>query len=259
MARVNYDQIAPEYDRRFVSSELEERGKALLALANLLRAERILEAGCGTAHWLSALRPVTHQLVGLDYSDGMLRQAQQRQAGLELVRGSGDRLPFCAQSFDLVYCVDAIHHFPDQAGFISQAMEILHGGGILAVLGMDPHNPKNSWYANDFFDGMLETDLKRFPSHATLLEWMKSAGFVNIQVAEVERLDETRIGAQVLSDPYLKKNSCSQMALLSDEVHQAGMARLSAAVEAEQARGASFIGRTVLCIDMISGQKEALV
>jgi hypothetical protein len=47
------------------------------------------------------------------------------------------------------------------------------------------------------------------------------------------------------------------MALLSDENYQAGIARLSAAVKAEQTRGGSFIGRTVLCIDMITGQKEA--
>jgi hypothetical protein len=48
------DAIAPEDSRRFESTELEDRAKALVSLAQARIARRILEAVCGTAHWLSA-------------------------------------------------------------------------------------------------------------------------------------------------------------------------------------------------------------
>jgi ubiquinone/menaquinone biosynthesis C-methylase UbiE len=257
MSRVNYDQIAPEYNRRFISPNLEARGLVLIALAQSLKARRILEAGCGTGHWLAALRPVTPKLFGLDYSSGMLRQAARRQSGLELVQASADRLPFAARSFELVYCVDAIHHFPEPRRFIVQAMQALRPGGALAILGLDPHNPQNAWYAYDFFDGMRGSDLQRFPSQSQLAEWMESAGFENIRFARVERLDETRTGREVLSDPYLEKNSSSQMALLNDAVHRAGLAKLAAAVAKAEQRGESFTGRTVLGIDMLTGYRSS--
>lgn len=257
MQPVDYDQIAPEYNRRYAAPELEPRGRALLGLAQSMPARRILEAGCGTAHWLAALRPVTAQLVGLDYSAGMLRQARQNRAGLQLVQASADRLPFAARTFDLVYCVDAIHHFPEPQRFINQAMQVLRPGGALAILSNDPHDPRNSWYAYDYFEGMLATDLQRFQPQSTLHAWMQNAGFERLRTAEVEHLDETRSGPELLNDPWLRKNSCSQMALLSPQVHQAGLERLAAAVAAAEARQQPLTGRTVLCCDMLTGWKRA--
>ena len=40
--RVNYDQIAPEYDDRYISPRLEDRGKALIEFAAGLQADRML-------------------------------------------------------------------------------------------------------------------------------------------------------------------------------------------------------------------------
>ena len=112
--RVNYDEIAPEYDRRYTET-LQERGKALLAVAGRLGAEHTLEVGCGTGHWLVALHTTVPHLYGLNPSEGMPHQAQKRAGYLRLVRGTGTRLPFARDRFDLVFCVDAIHHFDRRA------------------------------------------------------------------------------------------------------------------------------------------------
>ena len=77
---LNYDQIASEYDQRYPTSQQWERGQALLALSKQLHARDIIEVGNGTGYWLNLLHPVTANIFGLDYSLGMLRQAQKQPA-----------------------------------------------------------------------------------------------------------------------------------------------------------------------------------
>ena len=107
---LNYDQIADKYNQRYPTSQNWGRGQALLNVAKQGNARQILEVGIGTGYWLNLLNQVTPDLFGLDYSLGMLRQAQKQPAPLDLARGSAIQLPYRDHSFDLIYCVDAIHH-----------------------------------------------------------------------------------------------------------------------------------------------------
>ena len=109
----NYEELAPVYDRRYTTSPLSGVGVALEGLVRAIGAPRVLEAGCGTGHWLELLLPVVSDIYGLDFSPGMLAQAQSREKDLRLVHGRATQLPFANQVFDLVFCVNAIHHFGD--------------------------------------------------------------------------------------------------------------------------------------------------
>ncbi len=162
---VNYDQIAPDYDQRFATDEPLKlnRGEALLHLVQTLNAEHILEVGCGTGHWLAKIGSLAQELHGLEPSSGMLKQAQNRNIPLKLSQGYAENLPFTANFFDMVFCVNAIHHFAAPQAFIAEADRVLRPGGVLAVVGMEPHSRKDSWYAYHYFAGTYETDLKRFP------------------------------------------------------------------------------------------------
>ena len=130
---------------------------ALQSLARELDAKRILEVGCGTGHWLSILQS-TAQVYGLDLSLGMLRQASTQKLR-RLACGQAIQLPFPDQAFDLVFCVNAIHHFGQPRVFISEARRLLRPGGALAVVGLDPHGDRDSWYVYHYFEGTYETDL----------------------------------------------------------------------------------------------------
>lgn len=252
--RINYDKIAPEYDRRY-EGELQERGKALLKLASRLQAERILEVGCGTGHWLASLRSTGAHLYGLDLSEGMLRQAQGRAASLFLVRGTATELPFSRDWFDLVFCVDAVHHFGEPRAFIAQVCRILRPGGALAVLGSDPRHDR--WYAYDYFDTLYATDLARFPPREALAGWMSTEGFGRAELQLVERIQNLHYGRDVLDDPFLGKNSCSQLALLSDDTYQAGLTKISNALRVAESRGETLTFCTQLIIHMLVGRKLA--
>jgi SAM-dependent methyltransferase len=134
-----------------------------------------------------------------------------------------------------VGCVNAIHHFGDSRAFVSEAHRLLTSAGILAVIGSDPHDGRSNWYVYDYFRGTLETDLQRFPSWGTVLDWMVTEGFEEVEWRMVKRIHDHKVGRDVLADPFLQKNACSQLALLSDEAYAAGLRRIESALEAAAA------------------------
>ena len=262
--QVDYDRIAPGYNRRFVAGS-EQRGTAaaLLALAEartragLGVVERILEVGCGTGYWLASLRTATDRLYGLDLSAGMLAQARSREERLTLARGRACRLPFADACTDLVYCVNAIHHFQRKRDFVFEARRLLRPGGTLAVAGMDPRAHRHRWYVYDYFAGTYETDLDRFPSWGTVMDWMVEAGFDSIEWRLVEKITDHKAGREVFSDPFLQQDACSQLTLLTDEAYAAGLRRIGMALSEAEAQGDSVTFATDLVLAMLVGQVGA--
>ena len=260
-SQVDYDRIAPVYNRRF--AEGSEKGgiaATLLALAKAVApAEggdvvRILEVGCGTGYWLASLRPATERLYGLDLSAGMLAQARSREERLTLARGRACQLPFAGACADLVYCVNAIHHFQRQRDFVFEARRLLRPGGTLVVAGMDPRAHRHRWYVYDYFAGTYETDLDRFPSWGTAMDWMVEAGFEEIEWQIADRIQDHKVGRDVFSDPFLRKDACSQLTLLTDEAYAAGLRRIAMAVAEAEAEGASITFATDLSQAMLAGR-----
>ena len=256
--RVDYNAIAPTYGRSNQASTLSGITRALRSLAQESPNGRLLEVGCGTGLWLAALSASVSPVYGLDLSLGMLRQAAGREAATRgarlLCNGQASRLPFYASSFDLIYCVNAIHHFQQPERYIMEAQRVLKPGAALVIVGMNPHDPTINWYLYDYFDGIYEADLARFPSVEDIAAWMAAAGFVDIQSWIAHRIAYTHIGRQVLDSPFLRKTGTSQLALLSDEDYVSGLARVEAAIETAEAAGeeASFV--EVIPMPIVVGQ-----
>ena len=163
MKQVNYNEVADVYDQRYRAGGPTGIAECLQALVCKTRANRVLEAGCGTGQWLTLLHGCEFRC-GLDYSAGMLEKARQRDAALALVRGTATQLPFAAAALDFVFCVHALHHFDDPQAFITEAYRVIRRGGALAIFGMDPQTEQDRWYLYEYFPGTYETDLERYPS-----------------------------------------------------------------------------------------------
>ncbi|MGD8904187.1 MAG: class I SAM-dependent methyltransferase [Anaerolineae bacterium] len=251
--QVDYDRIAPSYDQRYI------HGSGQMGIAEELQAlargkERIVEVGCGTGHWLAGLRSASGMLFGLDLSAGMLAQAQARGEPLYLVHGRACCLPFGDACTDLVYCVNAIHHFQRQRDFIFEVRRLLRPGGSLVVIGSDPRAHRHGWYIYDYFPGTYETDLDRFPSWGMAADWMIEAGFEQIEWRLVERIEDHKLDRGIYADPFLQKDACSQLALLSDEAYAAGLRRIATALAEAEARGESITFPTDLWQAMLVGR-----
>ncbi|MBN8581757.1 MAG: class I SAM-dependent methyltransferase [Anaerolineae bacterium] len=253
--KLNYDQIASQYNQRYPASQTWERGQALLELAGQTNAKTILEVGSGTGFWLNLLNQTGAAMYGLDYSMGMLQQAKGQPAPLHLSRGLGTQLPYRSATFDLLYCVDAIHHFGDHRAFILEAYRLLKPGGALAIIGHDPHEGSSNWYAYDYFDTVYDTDLRRYPSGNSVLTWMEQAGFHSITSQVVEHIQNVHVGEAILNDPFLKHNATSQLALLDEQTYEAGLERIKQALSAAKESGEQILFRSDIHVKMFLGYK----
>jgi predicted TPR repeat methyltransferase len=80
--RVDYDQIALSYGQRYGALKYQGVASTLLSLSRAGPAERILEVGCGTGHWLAQLRALSPYVHGLHSSLHILTPALSRSPRL---------------------------------------------------------------------------------------------------------------------------------------------------------------------------------
>ncbi len=104
-----YDARAPEYDDWWNGTGLfverdrpgwDEEVGLLIEVISGLPPARTLDVACGTGF---LTRHLHGEVVGLDQSASMLKQARRQAPGAELVRGDALELPFPDDSFDRIF------------------------------------------------------------------------------------------------------------------------------------------------------------
>jgi SAM-dependent methyltransferase len=250
--RVEYDQVAPGYDRRYGRGGMPGIAGALRRATVAAGAQRALEVGCGTGHWLPAFG--AQRVLGADRSLGMLGRAaakgEPRGAGTSaparpvLLAAEANALPFADGSFDLIACVNALHHFGDARRFLERTVTLLRPGGALVVIGLDPGTGRDRWYLYDYFPETLPLDLERYPAHAAMRRWMTGLGLERVTTRAAQRIEGVQRGEAVFQDPILHRYGTSQLTLLDDDAFERGMQRIRDAVD----RGGD---RTVFNTDLV--------
>jgi ubiquinone/menaquinone biosynthesis C-methylase UbiE len=251
---INNDHCAADYEQRYSARSYPKVRSALLSLAHQPGVHRVLEVGCGTGHWLRELRPSGISGLGLDPSIQMLRQARLRDPNAAAVCALAAALPFANRFFDLVFCVNAFHHFGQPDAFVSEAGRVLGHQGRLAIFGLDPHESETDWYLYRYFLGTYERDLERYKPRQEIAQMLTIAGFEDIASQQIERLSHSFTGIEVLSDPFLKKNSTSQLSLVSDADYATGLQRIHDAIRDARAVGRESLFRVQLSLGMVSGR-----
>jgi ubiquinone/menaquinone biosynthesis C-methylase UbiE len=234
---VNYDHIAQTYDRRYEENQYTGIEQALLQFMDSPPGLQALEMGCGTGHWLGVLRERGVRVTGLDASTQMLVQAQVMVPGVQLIHGQAERLPWPAGSFDRVFCINAFHHFTDKAAFLAEARRVLRPGGMLMIVGLDPHSGSDQWCIYDYFEGTVEIDKQRYPSASSIREWMRIAGFEDCVTREVQYLYTQLPAREALEQGQLDKAVTSQLSVLTDEEYQRGIERIKTEIKRAEGRG----------------------
>jgi SAM-dependent methyltransferase len=109
---------------------------------------RALDFGCGLGRVTRALADRFEECVGVDISEGMIRGAQELNAGVEgvsfVVNRADDLGRFADASFDFVYSITVLQHVPDRRvieSYIAEFCRVLRPGG-LAVFQLPSRIPR---------------------------------------------------------------------------------------------------------------------
>ena len=234
--KTDYNRISSNYDLRYKVHTMLGVNNTLQNIVKASKPEKILEVGCGTGQWLSELEYYDSMKVGVDSSFGMLRQVRKNGSKINLICADANTLPFCRGLFDMIYCVNALHHFKDKAGFIRGTANLLKPDGTLSIVGVSPINENDKWYVYDYFANVYDNDLLRFPSFDGVTKWMEDAGLRRITKYDAERVEKDMIGEEVFSDNFLHKDQSSQLANLSDNEYADGINKIKNAIHINPAQ-----------------------
>ncbi|MEA1908886.1 MAG: methyltransferase domain-containing protein [Euryarchaeota archaeon] len=133
MDRINFSKIAARYE----DYSLVQRSAAELLL-NLLEIEEsddVLDLGCGTGNLTGRIREMTGgRVVGIDPSEGMLREAIGRNRGLDITfeKKSVEELDY-EDSFDVIFCNSVFQWFIYPKNAIKNCYASLRKGGRIGV------------------------------------------------------------------------------------------------------------------------------
>ena len=251
--RNDYNSISDKYERRYEINPLKGVEETLRGLISEINAQRVLEIGCGTGYWLKTLLPYVDQIIGLDFSSGMLSRALDPTGSIELVCGSADSLPFAANSFDLIFVVNALHHFDDKQGFVEQSRHLLRPGGALATIGLDVLSAIGHWVIYDYFPETIEYDKSRFLQWERIQSLMHSAGLEVQPMRTVENISIEKRGRAILGDHFIQRHGTSQFMGLTDEQYRAGIERIKSAINRAEKRGEEAVFKADLLLKMVVG------
>lgn len=130
---------------------------------DLHQGGRLLEVGCGRGHFLAAARREGFEVAGIDPDAESICYALKKY-GIAVERTTIEESQLPEQSFDVVYHVDLLSHFPDPLRALrSMAARVRPGGHVCFEVGLTG-GISSAWY---HWEGHLG-----FPEH----RWLYSEG-----------------------------------------------------------------------------------
>ena len=135
-SKSTFNQQADTYDEDIHGQHARTLYPVLLSKLAHIPFQRALDLGCGTGEMMKMLLQSDDQreLYGIDLSEKMLSVAESKLSGkVRLVLGDSEHLPFADNFFDVVYCNDSFHHYPDPENVIREVQRVLKPGGTFLI------------------------------------------------------------------------------------------------------------------------------
>jgi ubiquinone/menaquinone biosynthesis C-methylase UbiE len=123
-----------------------------------------LDIATGTGFTALAVAPQCRRVVGMDLTLEMVREArrlagEQGASNLRFCVGDAEAVPFRDNTFDIVTCRHASHHFPNLARAISEMARVAAPGGrVILDDTCTPETPELAALMNEW-------EVRRDPSH----------------------------------------------------------------------------------------------
>jgi demethylmenaquinone methyltransferase/2-methoxy-6-polyprenyl-1,4-benzoquinol methylase len=211
-AKVNelFTRIAGRYD---LINDLQSFGlhrhwkKRVVKEANPRDGEKALDICCGTGDIALQLARKGAEVTGLDFSDGMLEIARERQAKegfnlarMQFLRGDAQNIPFPDSSFDIVTIGYGLRNLASWEAGLREMQRVAKPAGRLVILEFG--KPENRvWrgiyetYLKLFSPGLglvfcgdaaaysyILESLNHYPAQRAVAEKMRELGLENVRV-----------------------------------------------------------------------------
>jgi Methylase involved in ubiquinone/menaquinone biosynthesis len=197
---------ANRMDKLMNSLEYQNQWKEnLQLLLGSCQGLEILDIGTGSGFLAFQLVRLGQRVIGLDFSEEMLRIAESKAQSLNLdcsfVFGNAVNLPFPAERFDTIVCRHLLYSLNDRSLVFTEWLRVLRSGGRVAIWDGD-------WTARNMlpFAQLQLTSKKQIPRryatikrqgafkreqepnmlHNEVIMELKAAGFINIKIFKMD-------------------------------------------------------------------------
>jgi SAM-dependent methyltransferase len=191
---------------------------------------RLLDIGCGTGRFSIplALSLEDCTVFGADKSERMLAEARQKSDSDRVIWVQEDvsNQSFADNTFDVVFISDLLHHLDCPVDALRECHRILRPGGwLISKYGAMEHIVNDP--EHKFFEGTIAVDQARTPTMESMVSWITSAGFTNVD-SKTEN-ERTRHNGK-LRVAAAEAKSISVLHLIENKQFAEGLERLRAYV-----------------------------
>lgn len=181
-----FNERADQYGKNHILADVSDLEKVFTSL-KLRPGGKALDVATGNGHTAIFLAKKGMEVTACDISTAMLQQAlefsTQEKVHLELYEHSAEQMPYADDTFNLVTCRVAAHHFSAPDAFIRESERVLkHYGHMVVIDAVIPDDQAE-------VDRWLNTVEKlRDPSHVRLympMVWKKWCAQVGLNVSQI--------------------------------------------------------------------------
>ena len=199
--RAMFDRIARIYDplNSVMTAGMHHHWRRrAVDLARVGPGSRVLDVATGTGDLAIELAARGAEVVGSDFSEGMLELAREKAPGIRFEVGNALALPYADDEFDAVTVGFGARNFDDLDRGLAEMARVTRPGGRVVVLEITtPQRPPLSWFFGLWFDRLvpalgrvagdpdaysyLPNSVRRFPGPEGLAARMAAAGLVDVR------------------------------------------------------------------------------
>lgn len=141
---------------KYVTSETHAKGDDLLTMMEFLELNsnwNVLDLATGGGHVTKNIAPYVKHVCATDLTPNMLREARknisENSSNITYIEADVEKLPFLEESFDIVTCRIAAHHFAEPKKFLEESVRVLKKGGkLLLIDNIVPNDEELDFYIN---------------------------------------------------------------------------------------------------------------
>ena len=202
--RSMFDRISGVYDRMnsVMTVGMHHRWRTRAAdVAAVGPGDRVLDVATGTgdlAVELAGRVGPTGEVVGMDFSEGMLELAREKAPGISFEQGNALELAYRDGEFAAATVGFGARNFSDLGAGLAEMRRVVRPGGRVVVLEITtPQKPPLSWFFRLWFDRLvpslgkfagdtdaytyLPSSVRRFPGPRDLGAELAATGLVDVR------------------------------------------------------------------------------